>query len=428
MRRRLTAILMLTVLLWLPAVSTAPVASAASPCTSWSSTRIPPSTIRVYRTSGSQAGTVQTVDFRTYVGVVLAAEWSSSSPTAALQTGAVAVKEYAWYYIMNPRGSSAGGSCYDVTDNTNDQIYYPEGRSPSAGQLAAIDATWYESITRAGRLIMTGYRSGSSGSCGYDADGYHLFQASSRSCASAGMNVDQILQIYYGPGLTIWKPPARPSVVFESPGAGNGTGTVTSTGSATAVWTEEVADGTTITSRRISLQMALPINGSCSVDRWLPASPAWTSTGPSPQTVSGLKTGYCYRFVVGLTDSTAKTTYTPSSIVWVDPLAPVASFSNPADGTIAPWTDPTATILWTETSASGTSIATRTATMEYAAHALPGSCAGGNWVSGFSNPNVSGFVATGLIHYYCYRWRVTLLDTAGHTGTWVSGILVEPAS
>jgi hypothetical protein len=419
---------MLTVLIWLPAVSTAPVAQAASACTSWGSTRIPPSTIRVYRTSGSHAGTVQTVDFKTYVGVVLAAEWSSSWPVASLQSGAVAVKEFAWYYIMNPRGYSSGGNCYDVIDNTNDQIYYPEGRSPTAGEVAVIDATWYESITRAGRLILTGYRTGSSGPCGADADGFHLFQASANNCASAGMTGDLILQVYYGPGLTIWKPAAKPAVVFESPGAGYGTGTVTSTGSATASWTEEVADGTSITSRRISLQMALPINGSCSVDRWLPASPPWTSTGASPQTVSGLKPGYCYRFVVGLTDSTAKTTSTPSSIVRADPLAPVASFTNPADGTIAATTDPTATIEWTETPAPGTSIATRTATMEYAAQPLPGSCAGGNWVSGSPYPYASGYVATGLNHYYCYRWRVTLVDSAGHTGTWVSGILVETAS
>jgi hypothetical protein len=34
----------------------------------------------------------------------------------------------------------------------------------------------------------------------------------------------------------------------------------------------------------------------------------------------------------------------------------------------------------------------------------------------------------GLVHYDCYRWRLTLVDTAGHSGTWLSGVLVEPAS
>jgi Stage II sporulation protein len=416
-------------MIWLPVVSTVPVTrAAAAQCTPWSSTRIPPTTIRVSRTTGPHAGTVETVDFRTYVGVVLAAEWSSSWPVPTLQSGAVAIKEYAWYYVMNSRGYSVGGNCYDVIDNNNDQIYYPEGRTPTAGELAAIDATWYESITKNGALIMTGYRTGSSGACGFDADGGHLYQASSYSCAVGGMSADQILQVYYGPNLTILKPPGKPGVVFETPGSGNGTGMVTSTGSATVAWTEEPADGTTIVSRHVALQMAAAINGSCIVDRWLPASPAWSSTDASPQTASGLRPGFCYRFVVGLTDSTARTTYTASTTMSVDTAAPVATFTNPANGTIAPSTDATAPVVWAETSAPSTTIATRTVTMEYAAHPQPGSCAGGAWVAGYSNHLTSPTTATGLIHYYCYRWRVTLVDSAGHTGTWLSGILVEPAS
>src|SRR5450759_2574231 len=127
MRRRLAAVLVLTAMIWLPVVSTVPVTrAAAAQCTPWSSRRIPPTTIRVSRTTGPHAGTVETVDFRTYVGVVLAAEWSSSWPVPTLQSGAVAIKEYAWYYVMNSRGYSVGGNCYDVIDNTNDQIYYPE--------------------------------------------------------------------------------------------------------------------------------------------------------------------------------------------------------------------------------------------------------------------------------------------------------------
>jgi hypothetical protein len=425
MRNRIAAILVLTAMIWMPAVSTPPVARAAATCTSWASTRIPPSTIHVYRTSGPHAGSVETVDFKTYVGVVLASEFSSGWATASLQSGAIAIKEYAWYYIMNSRGGSVGGSCYDVQDNTNDQIYWPEGRLPTSGEVAVVESTWYESITKSGTLFLTGYRSGDSVACGADADGWHMFQASARNCAAAGMTAEQILQIYYGPGVTVWKPPTLPAAVFETPGSG---ATVTSTGSATAAWSEEVTDGTTIASRSVALQMAAPINGSCVVDRWLPASPAWTSTGASPQTASGLKSGYCYRFVVGLTDSAAHKSYAASSTMTVDPLAPTAAFTNPATGTIAAFADPTATLAWTETSAPGTTIGTRTLTIEYAAETLPGRCAGGVWQSGYSNHSVSGVVAAGLIHYYCYRWRLTLVDSAGHSGTWLSGILVEPAS
>ena len=424
----MAAILVLTAMIWLPAVSTVAPVQAAATCTNWSSSRIPPTTIRVLRTSGSASGTIQTVNFRTYVGVVIAAEWSSGWPAAALQAGAMAIKEYAWNYVMNSRGYTYGGSCYDVVDNTNDQIYAPESRSPTAGQNTAIDATWYETITRGSGLISTGYRTGDSLPCGADADGFHLFQNSSYNCALAGESADQILQTYYGPSLTIWKPPTQPAVVFQSPGSGTGLGTVTSTGSATAAWTEEPATGTTIASRHVALQMAAAINGSCVVDRWLPSSPAWTSGSASPLTVTGLKQGYCYRFVVGLTDSSARTTYTASSTMRVDTAAPAVSFTSPAVGTIAPYTDPTATIVWTETPASGTTISTRTVTMESAAQTTPGSCAGATWVAGTSSHAVSGVVASGLIRYFCYRWRVTLVDSAGHTGTWVSGVLEEPAS
>jgi hypothetical protein len=423
--RRLAAILVLTAMVWLPAVPTAPVARAASTCTGWSSTRIPPSSIRVYRTSGPSAGTVQAVDFKSYVGVVLAAEWPPSWPTASLQSGAIAVKEYAWYYAMIWRGGSGTGGCYDVIDNTNDQIYWPEGKSPTPGETAAIESTWYESITQGGSLILTGYRSGDDVGCGTDADGSHLFQHSARNCAAAGMTADQILQIYFGPGLAIWKPPVQPTAVFSSPGFGE---TLTGTGSATASWNEETAAGTTITGRSVALEMAAPINGGCVGERWLPASPAWVSTGASPQTVTGLKSGYCYRFVVGLTNSAAATTHVASSAMLADTAAPVATFTQPATGTLVATVDTWTTVGWTETFTPGTWIVSRTLTTEFAAQTTPGSCAGAQWGIGASTHAPSGVVSGGFAPLYCYRWRMTLVDSAGHSGTWLSGILVAPAA
>ncbi|MFI5259998.1 MAG: SpoIID/LytB domain-containing protein [Candidatus Limnocylindrales bacterium] len=425
MRRRLAAILVLTATIWLPAVSTAPPVMAGTVCTGWTSTRIPPTTIRVYRTSGSSAGTVQTVDFNTYVKVVLAAEWPPTWPTATLQSGAVVVKEYAWYYAMHWRGGSGTGGCFDVVDNSNDQIYWPEGKTPTAGEAAAVDSTWYESMTKGGSIILTGYRTGADVACGSDSDGLHLMQYSARNCAASGLTADQILQTYFSPGLAIWKPAVAPAAVFESPGSGE---PLTAGSSATAAWSEEPAAGTTVVARNIALQMAAPINGSCSVDRWLPASPPWTSTGASPQTVADLKTGYCYRFVVGLSDSAASTTYAASSTMMVDPLAPVATFTNPANGTIASITDPSVAVAWTETSAPGTSIYTRALTTEYAAEPVPGSCAGALWLPGNTTYLVSGNVVGGLARYYCYRWRLTLTDTTGRSGTWLSGAVIEPAS
>jgi hypothetical protein len=91
--------------LWAGGPADAPEASAASDtCTGWPSNSAPPEAIRVLRTTGSAAGTVQVVPFRQYVGIVIAAEWGASTPTEALRVGAVAVKQYAWYWTIVWRG------------------------------------------------------------------------------------------------------------------------------------------------------------------------------------------------------------------------------------------------------------------------------------------------------------------------------------
>jgi hypothetical protein len=63
-------------------------ASAAGECGVHRSETDPPATIRVLRTS---AGTVDTVDFRTYVKNVLSREWISSWTTESLRSGAMEV-------------------------------------------------------------------------------------------------------------------------------------------------------------------------------------------------------------------------------------------------------------------------------------------------------------------------------------------------
>ena len=84
--------------------------TAGQSCTGWRSDRRPPETIRVLRAkkrTGVPAdivGTVEEVPFREYVGVVLAAEWPSHYPLETLKAGALAVKQYAWYYTIVYRG------------------------------------------------------------------------------------------------------------------------------------------------------------------------------------------------------------------------------------------------------------------------------------------------------------------------------------
>jgi hypothetical protein len=425
MLRRLAAVLALTTLLWLPTV-TPPPAVQASSCTAWPSARIPPATIRVMRTSGPHSGYVEVVDFKTYVQKVLAVEWPSNWSSSALQVGAMAVKQYGWYFAMHYRGGTAHGACYDIIDTTTDQIYRPESSTstPSSAQLAAVDATWTVSATKNGSFLMTGYRSGASVGCGLDADGNHLFQHSSKDCAAQGMNVDQIMSVYF-PGVVIYRPAPLPAAEFLSPADGS---QMTVGPAAVVAWTEEPAAGATINSRVVSLVAALPAGGKCTVDRWVPASPAWQSTAVSPLTVTGLKPGLCYRVVVTLADSNNVVSSSRSGTMLAGAAAATAVFSSPLPNVVTAVTGPTAAVRWTETPAAGTHVVGRLLTTELAAQPAPGTCAGASWSALSSTTAVSPVTAGSPGRLICYRFRLTLTDSAGHTSVTYSGALSGPSA
>lgn len=180
---------------------------ARSACTGWTSESIPPDTIRVLRTIGPDAGRVQQVPFRPYVETVMAAEFGAGAPAAAMEAGAVAVKQYAWYRAMNWRGgANSAGSCYDIVDNGNDQWYLPLSKSPAQSHIDAVARTWTLSIRRGGRFVSTGYWAGSDVACGTNANGVRLMQKSAARCAREGRTAEEILRIYYGEGISIVRP------------------------------------------------------------------------------------------------------------------------------------------------------------------------------------------------------------------------------
>ncbi len=187
---------------------TAAPVQAAEQCTGWTNEFIPPTEIRVLRTTGPSAGTVEVAPFRRYVEVVMAAEWSASTPREALRVGAIAAKQYAWYHAMHWRGKSAGGGCYDVVDSSRDQIYVPELDSPAQTHVEAVASTWSISLRKGGRFFSTGYRPGSHVACAEDSDGWHLFQHSAMSCARDGLLLEEILRRVYGGDLQIVRPGA----------------------------------------------------------------------------------------------------------------------------------------------------------------------------------------------------------------------------
>jgi hypothetical protein len=184
-------------------------ALARSACTGWTSDSIPPETIRVLRTLGPDAGRVQEVPFRPYVELVMAAEFGAGAPDAAMEAGAVAVKQYAWYRTMNWRGGSSGGACYDIVDNGNDQWYLPLSKTPAQSHIDAVARTWALSIRRGGRFVSTGYWAGADVACGSNANGVRLMQKSAARCAREGKTAEEILRIYYGESISIVRPGAN---------------------------------------------------------------------------------------------------------------------------------------------------------------------------------------------------------------------------
>jgi hypothetical protein len=184
---------------------TSPV-QAGSCGTNWQSHTQAPDSIKVYR---SKTGAVETVDFRQYVGIVMASgEFPTWLPDAVLEVGATAVKQYAWYYALEGHhrsGYRAGGTCYDIRDDTMDQLFRPEHATPQANQLQAIATTWDLTLRKKGRFFLTGYRSGTLSKCAADADGWRIYTRSAQTCAeSRGWSRQRIQERYYGAVEFVW--------------------------------------------------------------------------------------------------------------------------------------------------------------------------------------------------------------------------------
>jgi hypothetical protein len=189
------------------AIVPAAVGTAATTCTGWRSQITPPPTIRVLRTYGPAAGTVQIVSLRPYVENVMAWEWPSTYPSETLKAGAVAIKQYAWYYAIHYRGKTArNGACYDVVDSTADQLYRPETRSAATAHRSAVAAGWRYAMHKSGALFLSGYAPGADVGCGTDSTGYRLYQHSARRCGLAGLAMEGILREYYYPNLDVFTP------------------------------------------------------------------------------------------------------------------------------------------------------------------------------------------------------------------------------
>lgn len=215
---------------------TTPTSAEASSCTGWTSRVVPPKTIKVLRTG---SGRIDKVDFRKYVAEVMASgEWPGRLRKATLEAGAVVTKQYAWYYTMKGNHRSSyrrGGTCYDVRDDTNDQLYRPERATPTAKQQAAINKTWALTLRKNGRFFLTGYRYGTTDTCAADANGWKLYERSAEDCAGRGWSFQRILRKYLSPNLNfVWS--TRLGPVVKKPSFNLKPGTNYDKGAATVAW------------------------------------------------------------------------------------------------------------------------------------------------------------------------------------------------
>lgn len=153
-----------------------------------------PATIRVYRT---YSGTIETIDFKTYVKRVLPNEWLLDWNPEALKAGAMAVKTFAWYEIRHPKYSGA----YDVRDDTADQVYNPAAED--ARTNAAVDIVWNWRMTQNNDVYQLQYCAGFEGDgnradnqCGQPVGAY-MSQWGSEYWAEQHKSWDWILRYYY---------------------------------------------------------------------------------------------------------------------------------------------------------------------------------------------------------------------------------------
>ncbi len=291
---------------------------AASSCTGWTSESSPPPTIRVYR---HVSGNVDTVDFKTYAKNVLSREWIGSWTTESLRSGALAVRNYAWYQVLHWRGGvNADGQCFDLRDDTWDQVYDPSQRTWSTA-AAAVDDTWSWRVYKSGHIFPTYYNAGDIGeACGANANGWKAYQWGTQACGLNGLSASEIILTYYYPGVTVTGAPGASSTPTPTPTPAP-TATPTATASPTPTPTPTPAPTATPTATASPTASPSPSPGATPV-----TSPTGTpSPSPSP-TVTATPT------FVPTPTPTARPTARPTPVVTPAPTPkPVSLATPPAD-------------------------------------------------------------------------------------------------
>ena len=183
--------------------SPGPSPSGTSGCTGYGSQYMPTGQVRLYRTASN---TLETVNFNFYVRGVLPREWFPTDPLEALKPGALAIREYSWYWTNNWRGGIVPsgpyvGQCYDLSDDPGSYQDYDPTRA-SAASDTAVSAMWDWKMADANGIFDAQYASGFSGeACGANATGVKMFQSGTVTCANQSLKWWEIVDRYYYAGI-----------------------------------------------------------------------------------------------------------------------------------------------------------------------------------------------------------------------------------
>jgi len=195
----------------------------------WNSRKVPPPSIRVGITgrhddvSATRVKRIRTVPFKRYVKTVMRTEFPGwiarkrPGGAAYIAAGAVAAKQYAWYWTTRKPRYRVNGKCFDVYDNVRDQVYDPGRRQSTAAEAetkAAVQKTWTRLIRRkkvggGSEFVLPFYLhngSRAAGACGGTPPGYkrgyRMFRTNALTCARQGKGPNSILVRSYTPRAT----------------------------------------------------------------------------------------------------------------------------------------------------------------------------------------------------------------------------------
>ena len=192
-------------------------------------------------------------------------------------------------------------------------------------------------------------------------------------------------------------------------------------GTVTLSWTGGSDSGSGVSSLGVIRRQRAPVTSNGGCGSFANESDLLVLARGSRQT--GLRSGYCYRWLLRTADRVGNLASSVSSgVVLVDTSAPNITIDKPAVGATIVKSRPSQTVSWSVTDRGGSRLASVKIQRQRSASHQAGSCAGATWKNdGLARTLTSPASETALVAGSCYRWVITATDKATHITTATSG-------